>query len=48
MMAFWFLCTAVANYLAGIMEQTLEPYHLEPLGLPRRAWRSSPACSCWR
>ena len=28
MMAFWFLCTAAANYLAGIMEQTIEPYHL--------------------
>jgi POT family proton-dependent oligopeptide transporter len=28
MMACWFLCTAAANYLAGIMEQTLEPYHL--------------------
>jgi POT family proton-dependent oligopeptide transporter len=28
MMACWFLCTAAANYLAGIMEQTIEPYHL--------------------
>jgi len=28
MMAFWFLCTAAANYLAGIMEHTLEPYKL--------------------
>jgi POT family proton-dependent oligopeptide transporter len=28
MMAFWFLCTAAANYLAGIMEATIEPYHL--------------------
>ena len=28
MMAFWFLCTAAANYLAGIMEHVLEPYHL--------------------
>src|SRR5262249_22919308 len=28
MMAYWFLCTAAANYLAGIMEKTLEPYHL--------------------
>jgi proton-dependent oligopeptide transporter, POT family len=28
MMASWFLCTAAANYLAGIMEHTLEPYHL--------------------
>jgi POT family proton-dependent oligopeptide transporter len=28
MMAGWFLCTAAANYLAGIMEHTLEPYHL--------------------
>jgi POT family proton-dependent oligopeptide transporter len=28
MMAFWFLCTAAANYLAGIMEKTLEPYDL--------------------
>jgi POT family proton-dependent oligopeptide transporter len=28
MMACWFLCTAAANYLAGIMESTLEPYHL--------------------
>lgn len=28
MMAVWFLCTAAANYLAGIMERTIEPYHL--------------------
>ncbi len=28
MMACWFLCTAAANYLAGIMENTIEPYHL--------------------
>ena len=28
MMACWFLCTAAANYLAGIMEHALEPYHL--------------------
>ena len=28
MMATWFLCTAAANFLAGMMEQTLEPYHL--------------------
>ncbi len=28
MMAFWFLCTAAANYLAGIMETTLKPYDL--------------------
>jgi POT family proton-dependent oligopeptide transporter len=28
MMAYWFLCTSAANYLAGIMEKTLEPYHL--------------------
>jgi proton-dependent oligopeptide transporter, POT family len=28
MMATWFLCTAAANYLAGIMENVLEPYHL--------------------
>jgi POT family proton-dependent oligopeptide transporter len=28
MMATWFLCTAAANYLAGIMEHELEPYHL--------------------
>ena len=27
MMATWFLCTAAANYLAGIMESMLEPYH---------------------
>jgi POT family proton-dependent oligopeptide transporter len=27
MMACWFLCTAAANYLAGIMEKTLEPFH---------------------
>jgi POT family proton-dependent oligopeptide transporter len=27
MMAFWFLCTAAANYLAGIMEHAIEPYH---------------------
>ena len=28
MMAFWFLCTAAANYLAGIMKHTIEPYNL--------------------
>jgi proton-dependent oligopeptide transporter, POT family len=28
MMATWFLCTAAANYLAGIMEHTLEPYQV--------------------
>ena len=28
MMACWFLCTAAANYLAGIMEHTLKPYNL--------------------
>lgn len=28
MMACWFLCTAAANYLAGIMEHMLEPYHM--------------------
>jgi len=28
MMAFWFLCTAAANYLAGIMERTIEPWDL--------------------
>ena len=28
MMAFWFLCTAAANYLAGVMEHLVEPYHL--------------------
>lgn len=28
MMAFWFLCTAAANFLAGIMESLIEPYHL--------------------
>jgi proton-dependent oligopeptide transporter, POT family len=28
MMACWFLCTAAANYLAGIMEHTLEPFNL--------------------
>lgn len=27
MMAMWFLCTAAANYLAGIMEHLIEPYH---------------------
>jgi POT family proton-dependent oligopeptide transporter len=27
MMAFWFVCTAAANYLAGIMKHTIEPYH---------------------
>jgi POT family proton-dependent oligopeptide transporter len=26
MMAFWFMCTAAANYLAGIMEHTIEPF----------------------
>jgi len=26
MMAFWFLCTAAANYLAGILEHALKPY----------------------
>ena len=28
MMAVWFLCTAVANYMAGILEHELEPYHV--------------------
>lgn len=28
MMAVWFLCTAAANFLAGIMEKLVEPYHL--------------------
>ena len=28
MMAFWFLCTAAANFLAGVMESLLAPYHL--------------------
>jgi POT family proton-dependent oligopeptide transporter len=28
MMATWFLCTAAANYLAGIMENVLKPYDL--------------------
>lgn len=28
MMAYWFVCTAAASYLAGIMERTLEPYQL--------------------
>ncbi|WP_165071632.1 peptide MFS transporter [Paludisphaera rhizosphaerae] len=27
MMAFWFLCTAAANFLAGIMEELVEPYN---------------------
>jgi POT family proton-dependent oligopeptide transporter len=27
MMALWFLCTAAANYLAGITEHLIEPYH---------------------
>jgi POT family proton-dependent oligopeptide transporter len=27
MMAFWFMCTAAASYLAGIMEHTIEPYN---------------------
>jgi POT family proton-dependent oligopeptide transporter len=27
MMAFWFVCTSAANYLAGIMEKTIEPFH---------------------
>jgi POT family proton-dependent oligopeptide transporter len=27
MMAVWFLCTAAANYLAGIVEHTIEPLH---------------------
>ncbi len=26
MMAFWFLCTAAANYLAGVMEHLVEPF----------------------
>lgn len=29
MMACWFLCTAAANYLAGIMEHMIEPYHFD-------------------
>jgi len=28
MMAFWFLCTAAANYLAGVMEHLIEPLHM--------------------
>ena len=28
MMAVWFLCTAVANYMAGILEHELEAYHV--------------------
>ena len=28
MMAVWFLCTAVANYLAGTLEAMLEHYHV--------------------
>jgi len=28
MMALWFLCTAAANYLAGILEHAIEPYDL--------------------
>jgi POT family proton-dependent oligopeptide transporter len=28
MMAYWFVCTAAANYLAGIMERTIEPWDL--------------------
>ena len=28
MMAVWFICTAAANFLAGVMENLLEPYHL--------------------
>jgi POT family proton-dependent oligopeptide transporter len=28
MMATWFLCTAAANYLAGMMEQLIAPYHM--------------------
>ncbi len=28
MMAVWFLCTAAANYLAGIVERQIEPYEL--------------------
>ena len=43
MMAFWFLCTAAANYLAGIMEHTLEPYHLN-LGPSWASWPWCPAC----
>jgi POT family proton-dependent oligopeptide transporter len=27
MMAIWFLCTAAANYLAGITEHLIEPFH---------------------
>lgn len=27
MMASWFLCTAAANYLAGIMEETVHGFH---------------------
>ena len=47
MMAIWFLCTAVANYLAGIMEQTIEPYHLN-LWAFLGCWRSIPGrASCW-
>ena len=29
MMAYWFLCTAAANYLAGVMEHLVEPFHFD-------------------
>ena len=35
MMAFWFLCTAAANYLAGIMERRSSPI-TRTLGVPGR------------
>ena len=36
MMAVWFLCTAIANYLAGTLEEMLSHYHINPLGVPDR------------
>ncbi len=34
MMAVWFLSTAIANYLAGKLEELLEALHRRPLDVP--------------
>ena len=33
MMAVWFLCTAIANYLAGTLEEELKVYHINSVFL---------------
>ena len=47
MMASWFLCTAAANYLAGIMEETARADTTGISGPSWASWPSCPACCCW-